>query len=469
MRNRVRTNRTRIRARILACFSGILFFSFLLVGIIFNITITQYIRLSATSQLNASFTAMAELGEALIQHQQHEDSDDILDDVTMAGALRLAHDIFSSNIFFVDEDYNLLLAGSHSVGMLQILQKVDEGQMYLGGWHNQRIQTDSRMYYVSTRFMPDMLQAGQNVYMVAYVDVTSPMQLAVSFNAILMILVCVIFAFAAVAVFFLSNSITRPIEKLSSFALSIGRGDFSPGYFEFKDRELDDLNSALNKSIKQLGAYDSEQKTFFQNASHELRTPLMAIKCYAEGIAFGLMEPAVASKTILTETDRLSELVTDLLYISRIDNITPAHATEKTDLNNLIHVCAERQQAMAEKAGLKFAFDFNEDVIHYNCVRELISRAIDNLISNAIRYAASTITLACHKKNGGVQIRVADDGSGIEPEVFSHVFERFFKGADGNFGIGLSIVKSIIQQHGGQISAQNIDGSGAEFIITLPA
>ncbi|MCL2367820.1 MAG: HAMP domain-containing histidine kinase [Oscillospiraceae bacterium] len=282
------------------------------------------------------------------------------------------------------------------------------------------------------------------------------------------ILISVMFLMAIVVTYFLANSLTRPIEKLGKFAQSIGQGDFSPNDFQFQEVELDNLNTALNKSVKQLGEYDSDQKAFFQNASHELRTPLMSIQCHAEGISFDLMEPKQAAETILTEIDNLADLVTDLLYISKIDNITTAYTTAETDLTQVLRDSAERQEAVAAKRDIRFSFDFGETPIQYTCVGELLARAIDNLLSNAVRYAASQITLSCHKRGDRIEIRVADDGAGIAPDALSHVFERFYKGADGNHGIGLSIVKTIVEQQGGHITAENSDTGGAVFTISLP-
>ena len=282
-------------------------------------------------------------------------------------------------------------------------------------------------------------------------------------------LIAIMFIVAVAVTYFLSNSLTRPIEKLGEFAHRIGEGDFTPNSYEFNEAELEDLNTALNKSAKQLATYDSEQKAFFQNASHELRTPLMSIQCYAEGVSFGIMEPKSACDTILHETEKLSDLVTDLLYISKIDNITVAYTTTTIDLSELIKSSAARQEAMAAKRQISFSFDFPDTFVPYDCIGELLSRAVDNLISNAIRYASSEIILSCHKKAEHIEIRVTDDGPGIAPDAISHVFERFYKGADGVHGIGLAIVKSIVEQHGGRVTAKNgIDG-GAVFSIILPA
>jgi len=284
---------------------------------------------------------------------------------------------------------------------------------------------------------------------------------------LLLVVLATMFLIAVVATYFLANSITRPIEKLDQFALTIGKGEFKPNDFEFSEQELEDLNKALNKSVTQLGIYDDEQRTFFQNVSHELRTPLMTIKCYAEGISFGIMDVEAASETILRETDKLTELVKDLLYIAQIDNITKVYERKEINLIKMIHTCVNRQQAMAEQKNIQFIFNFAEDELPYTGVEELLSRAIDNLISNAIRYANSEIAIACFKKGNQIEISVTDDGDGIVPEALTHVFERFYKGKNGNTGIGLSIVKSIVQQHDGYVKAENLADVGARFTITL--
>jgi len=283
------------------------------------------------------------------------------------------------------------------------------------------------------------------------------------------ILITIMFLMAIIVTYFLANSLTRPIEELGKFALNIGKGDFSQNDFQFQEAELEDLNIALNKSAKQLAEYDSQQKTFFQNASHELRTPLTSIKCYAEGISFGVMEPKQASETILVETDKLADLVTDLLYISKIDNITTVYTKTETNLMDLLRDSAARQEAVADKKQVRFTFDFDNIPIQYNCVGELLARAVDNLISNAVRYAHTEIILSCHRKDGSIVLSVIDDGEGIASDAIMHVFERFYKGIDGNHGIGLSIAKSIVEQQGGKITVNNSDKAGAVFTIMLPA
>ncbi|MCL2163143.1 MAG: HAMP domain-containing histidine kinase [Oscillospiraceae bacterium] len=374
----------------------------------------------------------------------------------------------SANLFLVDDKFNLQNSQSSSDEEHEIARTLEDNGERLASLRNELITTGGGAYYVSAFKAPDNPMADGGEYFIVYADVTSFIRFAASINTILIVLVCPMFVLTIFITLFLSNSITRPIKKLCSFASGIGNGVFVESGYKFIDNEFESLNVVLNNTAKQLSIYDSEQKTFFQNVSHELRTPLMSIKCQAEGVTYDLIEPKKACETILQETDRLSELVTDLLYISKIDNITTVYKTMKTDILGLIRSCAQRQETVAHKKGIKFTFDFIESEIEYDCAGELISRAVDNLISNAIRYALSEIVLSCRVNSTQITICVTDDGEGIEPDSIPHIFERFYKGSGGNHGIGLSIVKSIIQQHRGNVTAENTASGGAKFIVTLP-
>jgi signal transduction histidine kinase len=180
------------------------------------------------------------------------------------------------------------------------------------------------------------------------------------------------------------------------------------------------------------------------------------------------MEPGKASETILHETDRLAELVNDLLYISKLENITTVYTPTKVDIASLLRSCAERQRVFADRNGVIIGFDFAEEPIYIDCVEELLFRALDNLISNGVRYAASEIMLTCRSERHKLIIEVSDDGKGIADDIMPYIFERFHKGPDGNHGIGLAIAKSIVKQHKGTIAAANSPEGGAIFTIEMP-
>jgi len=464
----MKSKKNRIRTRVLAVISIIQLSTLSLTGILFNIAAWRYIESSAIAQLDRSFNAIQEsrvrTGTFVLEFPRELLSNRPFPLVIRGNDFRI-----EANMFVIDAEYNPLanqLFGDNS-NSLEILEAIKDRGLNLDDIKNKRINTAHGVYYVSAHHLA-IANTNESAYWVIYADTTGLTNFAHTINVFLIILVCIMFIAAALIAFFLSNSITRPIQKLCTLASNIGRGDFTPNDYCFTDSELEDLNTTLNKTAKQLGVYDSEQKMFFQNVSHELRTPLMSIQCYAEGISFGLMEPKKASETILQETARLNEMVQDLLYISKIDNITPAYAAKNVDLIETIRECVRRQQPLADKNHISFSLAFDDTAVYCECAPELISRAVENLVSNAIRYAKEEIAISCRKIAGQIAICVTDDGSGIKPEEMPHIFERFYKGADGNHGIGLSVVKSIIEQHGGTVRAENTIESGAMFTITLP-
>lgn len=169
---------------------------------------------------------------------------------------------------------------------------------------------------------------------------------------------------------------------------------------------------------------------------------------------------------IISETDRLSEMVEDLLYLSRIDSISKQLQPVEYDLRELLSNSAERQRNLAAERGLRFAFDFDEEPVMLPCDEKSICRAFSNLIANAIRYASSRITLTCRRAGSRIIIAVVDDGPGIAAEDLPHIFDRFYKGKGGKHGIGLSIVKAVIEQHQGSIAVRSSPGETA-FTITF--
>ena len=435
--------------------------TFSLIWIIFNVAARQYIQSSAVSQIDGAYNTIREAVEEMESYM-------VLPPESRRYIVRGNLFRIEANAFLVDEEYNLIGNQAPADVVPEIAQALKDGNIDLRDMRNERIIAPDGVYYASALYMPNP-RMGETAIWIIYADVTGLSNFAATINTFLVVLVLVMFIVAVFVTFFLSNSITRPIRELCTLAASIGRGDFASNDFGFKDIEFAELNAALSKSAKQLELYDSEQKTFFQNVSHELRTPLMSIQCYAEGILYGIMEPKEASDTILRETTQLTEMVTDLLYISKIDNITTTYAVAKADIIEIIHECARRQQAVADKKQVAFSFDFDAPPVCCECAGELIARAVENLVSNAIRYAASKIVLSCHKRAGRIVVCVKDDGPGIDAGTMPHIFERFYKGTDGNHGIGLSIVKSIVEQHGGSAKAENAADGGAMFMIELPA
>lgn len=209
------------------------------------------------------------------------------------------------------------------------------------------------------------------------------------------------------------------------------------------------------------------QQTFFQNASHELKTPLMAIQGYAEGIQAGVMDTDSAAEVILAESDRMTELVEELLDISKIDMGRQPLTLSETDIRELLYDGIRAVEPAAAASGITIAPDFPEDPIMVKCDDTQMRRAVTNILTNGVRYARSELRLTCRAYRRQVTIQIQDDGDGIAEEDLPHIFDRFYMGRSGKTGIGLALTKEIIHLHKGTIRAYNGD-AGAVFEISIP-
>ena len=210
------------------------------------------------------------------------------------------------------------------------------------------------------------------------------------------------------------------------------------------------------------------QQTFFQNASHELKTPLMAIQGYAEGIQAGVMDTGSAAEVILKESDRMTELVDELLDISKIDMGRQQLALSEMDIRELLYDSIRAVEPAASAAGgIAIVPDFPEEPVMVKCDDTQMRRAVTNILTNGLRYARSELRLACRADKRHVTIRIQDDGDGIAEADLPHIFDRFYMGKSGKSGIGLALTKEIIHLHKGTIRAYNGD-SGAVFEISIP-
>ena len=209
------------------------------------------------------------------------------------------------------------------------------------------------------------------------------------------------------------------------------------------------------------------QQTFFQNASHELKTPLMAIQGYAEGIQAGVMDAGGAAEVILKESDRMTELVDELLDISKIDMGRQQLALSEMDVRELLYDSIRAVEPTAAAGSIAIVPDFPEEPVMVKCDDAQMRRAVTNILTNGLRYARSELCLTCRVDKHHVTIRIQDDGDGIAEADLPHIFDRFYMGKSGKSGIGLALTKEIIHLHKGTIRAYNGD-SGAVFEISIP-
>ena len=212
---------------------------------------------------------------------------------------------------------------------------------------------------------------------------------------------------------------------------------------------------------KKIETDQNRQKQFFENASHELKTPLMSIQGYAEGLQAGIItEPEKATKVILNETDKMTGLVNDILSISRLESGAYKLKKEPVFMQEFLSECLTSMEASIYEKRLRVSFDVAPYAIEAD--RTQFEKAVRNILSNAIRYARTEIRIWFD----GKKLIIWDDGTPISEESLKYLFERFYTGQNGNTGIGMSLTKEIVEQHGWKIKAENT-AAGAQFVITF--
>ena len=268
---------------------------------------------------------------------------------------------------------------------------------------------------------------------------------------------------------FTARSITKPLKKLCTASARMSWQNFQTIQSEFVLMEPETLRLSMNDMAVRLQKADQAQKTFFQTVSHELRTPLMAIGGYAQGIEQGVMDdPQYAARIILQESKRLNEMVDNLLTLSRLEQETEEPALSPVCLDDELKAAVLRVLASAQEKGIDLIIQPINTKIQAYTTEKMIAAIMDNLISNALRYAHKQVVISVQEHNNMVEISVRDDGDGIAPEDMSHLFERGYRGEKGLFGIGLSIAQRAAHKCRGSIKAENAKEGGAVFTVELP-
>ena len=222
------------------------------------------------------------------------------------------------------------------------------------------------------------------------------------------------------------------------------------------------------------------RQDFVANVSHELRTPVASVRALTESLLAGAWEqPEMAERFLADldrETARLSQLIEDLLVLSRLESQEADLRMEQVELKGLIIECVEAKAKLAEDYGIEVEVRDRGSVIAVTGDRRLLRTALGNLLDNAIKYnrPGGKVSVEYGEDEGTVIIRVADEGMGIPREDLPRIFERFFRvdkarsRETGGTGLGLSIVKHIAELHGGGISVSSVEGEGSTFSLHLP-
>jgi signal transduction histidine kinase len=293
----------------------------------------------------------------------------------------------------------------------------------------------------------------------------------------LLIITAVLLLLAVLLAMYLSRKISAPIIRLNAGARELAGGNYETRFDGHGYREIAELSDTLNHTAAELAKVETLRRELIANVSHDLRTPLTMIKGYGEVMRDLPGENTAANvQVIIDEAERLSRLVSDLLDLSRlqagVQEITPA----KFNLTGSLRQMLERFTKLTEQSGYQIGFSAAEEVFVYADEMK-ISQVFYNLISNALHYTgpdhAVFIRQSVLTGRGAVRVEISDTGEGIAPEHLPYIWDRYYKidkthrQFEAGSGLGLFIVKNVLQAHNALFGAQSGDG-GTTFWFELP-
>jgi two-component system phosphate regulon sensor histidine kinase PhoR len=234
----------------------------------------------------------------------------------------------------------------------------------------------------------------------------------------------------------------------------------------------------LVQDLTRIRRLETVRRDFVSNLSHELRTPLASLKALAETLQEGALDDPPAARQfvdqIQIEVDALTQMVNELLELSKIESGRFSLDRSPILADDLLHSAARRMQVQAERAHLTLRVERVDDLPKVEVDSQRLEQVLVNLIHNAVKFTRpeGEVVLCAEPVPGGVRFAVSDTGVGIPADEVSRIFERFYrvdKSRTGSgTGLGLSIAKHIVEAHGGKIWAESEAGKGSTFYFTIP-
>jgi len=275
----------------------------------------------------------------------------------------------------------------------------------------------------------------------------------------------------------LTWQMTGPLRRLTAAAQGIAGGDLSQRVAIKSGDEIGELGRAFNEMAESLSRAETLRRNMTADIAHELRTPLSVIRANLEAVLDGVFEPSTENvAAIHKETVLLSRLVDDLQELALAEAGQLRIEREPTDLVDLAERVVTGVAARAEGEGITLVKELASDLPSVSADSQRIGQVLSNLIDNALRHSSEggQVTVRARQAGQMVQVDVVDEGPGVSPEELSLVFERFYRGdkarsrQTGGAGLGLSIVRQLVEAHGGRVWVESTEGQGATFSFTLP-
>jgi two-component system OmpR family sensor kinase/two-component system sensor histidine kinase BaeS len=273
--------------------------------------------------------------------------------------------------------------------------------------------------------------------------------------------------------------VTRSMRQLARAAHGIAAGDLSQRVPLASDDEVGELARSFNTMAESLQRMEQQRQNMIADIAHELRTPLSVIQGNVEAMLDGVLPASPEElESIHQETVLLNRLIGDLRTLSLAEAGQLALDKQPLDLGQVVTRVAEKYRLRAEEQSVALSVQVAQNLPQVSADAGRVEQVLVNLTENALRYGASDVgrrvTLGARVVPEGVEAWVSDSGPGIASEELPHVFERFWRSEKsrnrqtGGSGIGLALVKQLVEAHGGRVSVESTPGQGATFRVVLP-
>ncbi len=445
--------------RIFVGYMAVLLISFTVLALAFNFTVRQYL-------INDTIESLHRVSEIL--------SSTAFEPGTQGEGMRGAFFKLANRIAYADyvvlRSDGIIVDSSDPKAYPHGLKNINESFMKLAfnnGLQKSLVQQDlvAVSYPVVTSGEG---RSGRSAALILYTQLDLLTQLNQSITGILALAVGAGSIVSLIAGLLIVRVVVGPLQQFKNRTAELARRRFS-GRLEINTGdELEELAEAINDMSGRLEEYDQSQKEFFRNASHELKTPLMSVQGYAEALKDGVIpdsEKGESLDLIIRESERMKALVEEFIYLSKMETLKENYSFKPLNPGEAVREAIDAVQSLALEKNIEIAVNnIYEDTI-INGDPEKIHRLLLNLLGNALRYAASEVTV--NLKDGAI-IEIIDDGPGFKAgEEEEEIFKPFYKGENGGSGLGLTISRAIAENHRGTISAKNNPEGGAKITVHL--
>lgn len=472
-------------SKLLGTYTLVTLISIIIVSLFFYIFFSQYYFAVKEKQL---LIQGKEMGDILSDYIMNEDFEKVNELVDNFNKVNISH------MWIVDKNNNIISGNKELNHDDKICPNSSQVERALKG---EEVYNKGIIKYVNEPVLSVALPIYAENKIEGAIFVCNPLSDII--NSIMQTFKIVIFA-GVIAIFisvfvsyFISMSIVKPIKKITDISLEISKGNFSnkvPVYssdeigklaetFNYMmvtlDKTMRDLEDEKNKMSK----LEKSQRQFVANASHEIRTPLTSVRGYVEAILDGVIKDKEEERRhlsiILKETLRMHRLVNSLLDLSRIESGQIKVNKRKLNISEIINRTAMKLKPIIEDQEIKLLLDISENLPMVWGDDDLIEQVIINYITNAVRFtpAGGSIIIMAEQHNNEVCVHTIDTGVGISVEELNKVWRRFYKidktrqlSKEGA-GLGLSLVREIIQLLGGRTWAESELGKGSDFSFSL--